>query len=660
MRTFGKIIKYTLFCLLGLFVLFLSVLLLFEQPVPDFLLRRITDSLSNTNYLMRADSASFRFSRGLKINNPRLFDRRKPASRPIISASCVDLALNLRRIPWSQRTVLKAVTITGLQYPRLPDGYYIPDSIEYPGRPDFQEKDEPIEIDLPTLQPFRLCLLHPEVLGVRPKKVVAESVSVTPGGIRVGGIHLDWPDVDTPQSLDGTFEFNLETQRVEGEVHGLARQHHIRPMLVALEITNSYAFIDAFTHVEKPVEAACAFDVNLRNNDLHIRLNLAPEGGCYNRGPLETVRGPVDVRVFVRDTYQNARIVVGPLVAKLADGSRMSGTIVYENTNDVGYVDFDVESHTSLSNALAVADVMNDGTLDCLVPATPPAITLQGRLAVDPAHADANDLSGTIAFNRGTLFSVPLRTASAQFGLHGTDMSFTNVHAAAENGGDISGGATISLPGFRQEDAMFRVDINGKDIALSDLADIFKFDRGDKTGKIKGTVSLNGPLSTNLVHKLGGEGFVSCAKGHLAQMRLFSVFTKSLAEHHVLGINSLVNLSEASLGFTITNGTLYATNAVINGNVLAINAKGTYNIPKDRLSFDGDISLKDNKSSFVQIATSPIRGTFAMIFGFHLKGTIEDPSWSYEQNIIKSDDIISLPKKIISLPKKLLPESKKK
>jgi len=48
-----------------------------------------------------------------------------------------------------------------------------------------------------------------------------------------------------------------------------------------------------------------------------------------------------------------------------------------------------------------------------------------------------------------------------------------------------------------------------------------------------------------------------------------------------------------------------------------------------------------------------------MIFGFHLKGTIDNPTWSYEQNIIKSDDIISLPKKIISLPAKLLPESKK-
>ena len=66
MRTFGKIIKYTLFCLIGLFTLFLSALLLFEQPIPDFLLRRITRDLSTPDYLVRADSASFRFSHGRK------------------------------------------------------------------------------------------------------------------------------------------------------------------------------------------------------------------------------------------------------------------------------------------------------------------------------------------------------------------------------------------------------------------------------------------------------------------------------------------------------------------------------------------------------------------------------------------------------------------
>ena len=660
MRTFGKIIKYTLYCLLGLLILAIAALLIFEQPVPDSLLRKITQSLSNANYLVRANSASFRFSRGLKINNLRVLDRRKPASHPVISASCVDIALNLRRIPWSKSTLIKSVTVTDLRYPRLPDSYYIPDSVEFPGRPDFQEQDEPLELDLPTLQPFKLTLVRPEILGVTPRKVAAESVSVSTDGIRVDGIRLDWPDADAQMSLDGVFELNLETQRVEGEVHGLARQHHIRPMLVALDITNSYAFIDSFTRVAKPVEASCAFDVNLRNNDLHIHLDLAPEGGCYNRVPLENARGPVDIRVFVRDTYQNARITVGPLVANLADGSRMSGTIIYENTNDVGYVDFlDIRSNTSLSNALAVADVMNDGTLDCLVPATPPAIRLNGRLVVDPAHADANNLSGDLSFARGSIFTVPLRDASAHFSLRGTDVSFSDARATAELGGDISGNATISIPDFQQERASFRVEVSGKDIARANLADIFKLKRDDKHGMLKGDVCLSGPLSTNLTCQLNGNGFVSCTDERLEQMPFFYGATEFFAKH-VPGVKSLVNLSDASLGFTITNGTLYATNAIVSSDVLTIAATGTYDISKDDLAFTGNITLKDNKNFLMQLATSPIRWTGGKIFGFRIKGKIDDPSWSYEQNIIpSSDDIISRSKDLISLPTKIISPQKK-
>ena len=347
--------------------------------------------------------------------------------------------------------------------------------------------------------------------------------------------------------------------------------------------------------------------------------------------------------MFVRETYQNARIVVGPIVANLTDGNSMSGLITYENTNDVGYVDFNVRSTTSLSNALAVADVMNDGTLDCLAPATPPNITLVGRLAVDPAHAAANNLTGTLAFNRGSLFTIPLRNASARFNLRGTDMTFSDAHATAEHGGDISGEATISVPEFKQEKATFNIKVVGEKIALADLADIFEFDLGDKRGTLNGHVTLSGPLSTNLTHHLGGGGQVACTEGHLAQMRLFSGFTDYLAKH-VPGIGSLVNLSNASLDFAITNGTLHASNVLIAGDVLAINAAGKYAIPKDDLNFSGNISLKKNENWLARLATTPIRWPFAKIFGFRLKGGIDNPTWSYEQNIIP------LPQNIIPLP----------
>ena len=236
-------------------------------------------------------------------------------------------------------------------------------------------------------------------------------------------------------------------------------------------------------------------------------------------------------------------------------------------------------------------------------------------------------------FNRGTLFSVPIRNASARFDLHGTDIAFSDARATAEHGGNVSGEATISIPGFKQDNGSFQVKITGEKIALADLADVFKFDLGDKRGVLNGHVALSGPLSTNLTHRLGGEGQVSCTDGHLAQMRLFSGFTSYLAKY-VPGIGSIVNLSNASLDFAITNGMLHASNAVIAGDVLAINAVGKYDIPGDDLDFSGNITLKKNEGMLMRLATTPIRWPFAKIFGFHLKGAIDNPTWSYEQNII--------------------------
>ena len=129
-------------------------------------------------------------------------------------------------------------------------------------------------------------------------------------------------------------------------------------------------------------------------------------------------------------------------------------------------------------------------------------------------------------------------------------------------------------------------------------------------------------------------------------MRLFSAFTDYLAKH-VPGIGSLVNLSNASLDFAITNGTLHASNVLISGDVLAINSAGKYTIPEDNLAFSGNISLKKNENWLARLATTPIRWPFAKIFGFRLKGAIDNPSWSYEQNII------SLPQNIIPLPSAL-------
>lgn len=642
-KSLGRILRYSAFFLLGALALLLIAATFFDQPVPKSILARLTDSLSDADWLVTADSASFRLSYGLKIRSVHIFDRRKPAAKPVFSADLVDLQFNLATFPWSARTLVKHVTVTGLDYPRLGDGYYIPDSIEFPGQPDFREKNEPLRFSIPDVAPFGVTLIRPHILGVRPKFVDVPHVALTADSITAQGIHLQWNDADALMTLDGECALDLDAQLVRGEVHGLARQHNIRPLLEALEITNSYAFIDSFTQVTAPVKASCAFDVNLRNNDLHILLDLHPTGGRYNNIPLASADGQVDIRVFVRDTFQNARIVVGPISANLADGNVMTGTIIYENTNDIGYVSFNkVRSTTSLSNALAVADVMNDGTLDCLSLASPPLITLNGLLAVDPAHAATNNLDGTLTFDQGTFFSIPLTNAATAFHVRGTDVSFSDARATAPHGGTVTGEGHISIPDFKQENAVFAISVKSdpattNGIALADVADIFGFDDvGDMHGSIFGNVTLSGPLQTNIASRIVGNGHIECRDGHLAQMQVFAGLTAYLAKH-VPGIASFVNQSRGSMDFSLTNGLFSTDNIRIDGGFFSIHAAGKYDIPKDNLDFSARVTFTKNDSFFAKLAT-PITWPFAnlskMLFDFKIFGTLDKPEWKYNKNLM--------------------------
>ena len=311
-------------------------------------------------------------------------------------------------------------------------------------------------------------------------------------------------------------------------------------------------------------------------------------------------------------------------------------TGIFKSTNDVGYVDFDVESHTSLSNALAVADVMNDGTLDCISPETVPDITLKGRLAVDPRHAAANDLRGTLAFERGSVLSIPLRDASGEFHLKGCDVTFTNVNAKSTRGGALSGNGRISIPEFKQDNARFNVDITCRDVPLTDVAETFKVDLGDRHGRVDAHVSFAGPIASNAVARLSGEGHVISRDGHLAQMKIFAGLTEYLARH-VPGIAGLVNQSHGSLDFAITNGVFTSSNIRVEGEIFSIQARGSYDIPKDSLDFTARVTLTKNESFLGKLAT-PITWPFAnlsrMLLDFRIQGPIDNPSWTYNKNIM--------------------------
>ncbi len=607
----------------------LFLLTRFEIRLPQGTLERISAACSSSNTIFRIDSICVRAPSRIRINGVRMFLRDRPDVRPFLSMERIDVRLSFARLPWRIENIVKSVTVHSPRMPRLPEGYYIPDSIEFPGSPDFTETNEPVELDLPDFTPFRLTLLDVDVLDLRAREVTVGEVSSSGDVLRFSDICVKFPDRDVQMEVTGDCEVNIPAQRVFGSVHGQARQPNIRPMLQALDITNCYQFVDAFTGVTVPVDAGCRFDVNLRNSDLRIFLDLHPTGGAYRGVPLKTAQGNVDVRVFVRDHCQNAHITVGPINASLADGSSMTGSVFYENTNDVGYVTFrNVTSGTSLSNALAVADVLTDGTLDCLQPETPPSITLNGILAVDPAHAATNHLDGTLEFKKGRFFGIPLSKAKTDFKLRSDTVSFADARATTAHGGTIAGTGRISFPGFDSERATFNVSINGKAIPLEDIADAFGKASDDSHGKLTGHLEFDAPLTTALVSRVNGKASVKVADGRLARIKLFAGLTDYLAKT-VPGISSLVDQSTAEMDCTISNGVLRTSKLLVYGDVFKITGEGTYSMPDDNLDFTARVRLFKNDSIVGKIA-NPITWTFSkLLLEFKVYGPIDNPKWKY-------------------------------
>jgi hypothetical protein len=135
-KVIGRIIKYLLLGLFAIAAMLIVAVFCFEQRVPTWALERISAKLSSDDFLVRLDSATFRLPRGVCLNGLRMLDRRKLQTAPFLSAERVELKLALGRLPWRMKRLIREIVVTGLSFPRLPDGYYIPDSIEFPGQPD--------------------------------------------------------------------------------------------------------------------------------------------------------------------------------------------------------------------------------------------------------------------------------------------------------------------------------------------------------------------------------------------------------------------------------------------------------------------------------------------------------------------------------------------
>lgn len=339
MVRFLKILLKTVELGFIVFCIFLASLVFRDQSLPPAWVEAAVARLlpAEAGLKVRLDAFSFGFRHGVEIRGLRVFEtlRLSPAE-PMASVDRLVVDVFGR-----------AVRLEGARYPRLPDSYYAPEN---------NERNARVEATLPEIPRFSLTLVRPEILGAAPEEVVAD-VEVHAQRLSATRIHLDWPAEPgvEPMFLDGFCSVDLDRQEVRGEVRGSARQAHIRPLLVALDLPVSLPYIDAFTEVPGKVPSVCAWHVNLVNNDFTMELDLDPTLGKYNSVPLKRANGKLNLFVYTRGKSLNYHHVFGPIVAVGPKDEPLAGTVTVDGTN--GYNTVTVEA----KSALPVADLLKIG-----------------------------------------------------------------------------------------------------------------------------------------------------------------------------------------------------------------------------------------------------------------------------------------------------------
>ena len=335
-RMLWKTVKWTFI----VFCVYLGSLFFREERLPGKWVERIVDGRLPPGLTVHLDEVSFGFRHGVHIQDFRLYDSsQSDALTPVVSAGSIGY------YPFSRR-----LRIRGLKYVRLPDGYY---------KPGNHDRNERVEAKLPEFGGLSVTLIRPNVLGICPELLTFD-VESSLTRIDFKNAHLVWPDRDARMEVNGFCSVDLDRQEVYGEIRGLARQAHIRPLLVAVDVPVALPYMDGFTDVPEPCPSWCAWKVDLVRSDFDLWLELHPVLGKYNTVPMRRADGKIHLHNYTRNNCLNYVTTVGPITGTDVEGRYLDGTVVITGTNNHNTVTVNAKSSQPLADVLKIGGFTGD------------------------------------------------------------------------------------------------------------------------------------------------------------------------------------------------------------------------------------------------------------------------------------------------------------
>ncbi len=636
LKFIGWVLKAAVwFCVVAA-LLALAALYLLERGIPAPVVARLAEACSDGDYLCRIGRATFGLRSGLRLYSVSLSPLRS-AEGPLVSAD--EIRADLRLSPFAEPADrLQALTIRNLRFPSLPPRKRkdapAPTGADAPAAPlaPAAAPAAPARPTLPTVSPFALTLDGAQVLGLEVARLSA-TVASAPSRATVSDVRLDWPDTLPPMSLTGHVEADLAAGAVRGAVKGLTRPANILPLLVSLRARGAVKQVNCFTQVENPVAAEASFDVDLATRDFVLVLNL-DVGPCrYRDVPMTFARGTVTVC----ETNIYTTVKVGPLQAESRSGP-LSGRLLYREEGES--LEVDARAHMDLDDLANVINILNRGQLKPVRCTTPVSLSIQGLAALDARKSTVtNALTGRLSFGSGSVFNLPVHDVSGDLEIAGFSASIGRVSATPKSGGALTGGVTFTFPDYAASSTVFHAYATFTDLALADLSRTVNA-TNTRGGSVTGELALSGSTDGPTLPSLSGSGSATVKEALLNRMPLFAGFTDYLASN-IPGVSSLVNQSNGSLTFTITNGRLRTRNLLIEGDLFSLQGQGTYDLNTEVLDFVMRANIFRQRSiagRLTRLVTLPFS---RLLLEFKVHGTRDRPEWSYANILERIADGIS-------------------
>lgn len=477
-----------------------------------------------------------------------------------------------------------------------------------------------------TFSPMRLDLVDATFLGMRFKRIRG-FLHQEKGVVVLDDAQVEWPSESGSEEAAGTVRYDPVTGLVEGKISGHLIPERIYPLLHLLEANGVLNIAHRFAFGVKTVEADASFRIASTQEEL--RISLAVADCIYDGVPIRRAKAVI----VAKGSNNLDQVSVQQLVCERPDGSRLTGDMTIDTI--ASNIDFAAQANMPSEPLLRIVRVNIKPEKYGIIFDVPPQVTATGRVPLD-GSLEGIRITGTMIAPTVTVRRVPLQNFRCDFGIAPNNYILQNVRATTA-GGELSGSMHMMIPPDAETQATYRTTLQIEHLDLETFAALYGITNRNGTAKV--TMELASNFGESHERNLNGHGDFHLESASLGRIPLFAGLTDYM-RRNVPGIDPLINLSEASVPFAISNGVLRSDHVLVEGDVFSIHGAGAYSIPEDNLDFNVRTTIFKSRNwmgKLFQIVTFPFS---KLLLEFRVRGPVETPVWDYRGVIDRIMDTV--------------------